>query len=288
MAIRNNIIGVQHVGIPTADIRKSIRFYTEILGFILIEHKIVIDSVNGAIEAAFLKQNDFVVELFQPKGTIRDIINRKDGIIDHFALDAPDFTDCAKAAVNKGAVLHPSTPDGCVKYEHVGKSGVRGINFTGPNNEIIELCHDYSVDYKAKKGLQGWSHLAIKIRNLHKSVKFYESLGFQKTSEGYLDTPDGRLIIGFVELNGFAIELIQMCGAGLRELEERSAGHIDHIALDVRNIQDIFLQMKQTGYRMEQMMVKELNLLQHGIKYFMIKGPDGELIEFNEKLLQKV
>ena len=178
--------------------------------------------------------------------------------------------------------MHESTPNGCVKYEHVGKNGVRGINFAGPNNEIIELCHDYSVDYKDKKGLQGWSHLAIKIRNLNKSVEFYESLGFKKTSEGYLDTPEGRLIIGFVELNGFVIELIQMCGAGLRELEERSAGHIDHFALDVKKIQDLFFEMRQTGYCMQQMMVKELSLFQHGIKYFMVKGPDGELIEFNE------
>lgn len=284
MKLADTITGVQHLGIPAADINKAVAFYCDKLGFELIHRKLSVDSAGGAIEAAFVKLGDLIVELFKTIGNEKEILGRGDGIIDHYAIDAPDFDNCAQMGVQRGLKLHASTADGAVWYKTVGNKGVKGINFCGPNNEVIEFCHNYETNYGNKTGLQGWSHLAIKVRDLAKSVAFYESLGFVKCADGYLDTTDGRLIIGFVELNGFQIEIIQVAPGMIPELEKRGPGHIDHIALDITDIQEAFGACKQEGYKLVTPVIKELSFFEHGIKYFLVEGPDGEVIEFNQKV----
>ena len=39
MTIKENVTGLQHLGIPAADLQESIRWYTELLGFEVIEEK---------------------------------------------------------------------------------------------------------------------------------------------------------------------------------------------------------------------------------------------------------
>lgn len=284
MGLSATITGVQHLGVPAADISKAVAFYCEKLGFQLIHRKVSVDSSGGAIEAAFVQLGDLIVELFKTVGNEKDILSRCDGVIDHYAIDAPDFDKCMQMGLRNGLAIHKSTPDGAVWYKTVGNKGVQGINFCGPNQEVIEFCHNYEIDYKNKTGLQGWSHLAIKVRDLEKSVAFYESLGFRKCADGYLDTPDGRLIIGFVELNGFQIEIIQVTSSLVSELEQKGPGHIDHIALDVTDVKEAFVSCKKEGYKLLTPVVKELSFFEHGIKYILIEGPDGEILEFNQKV----
>lgn len=284
MKLADTITGVQHLGIPAADIDESVAFYCDRLGFTLIHRKLSVDTLGNAIEAAFVQLGNLVLELFRPAGSEDEIRNRTDGILDHYAIDAPDFENCMNRAMQKGLKLHLSTQDGAVWYRTVGRKGVKGVNFCGPDNEVIELCYNFESDYGDKTGLQGWSHLAIKVRNLAASIAFYEGLGFDKCADGYLDTPDGRLIIGFVKLGDFQMELIQVAPAMLAELGQRGAGHIDHVALDVKNIQEAFFACRHENYRLLTPTVKELSFFEHGIKYFLIEGPDGEIIELNQKI----
>lgn len=262
---------------------QAVAFYCDRLGFELIHRKTVLDGVGSALEAAFVQCGNLVLELFQPVGSGKEIAKRGPGIIDHYAIDAPDFQECVRMAADKGLVLHESTPDGEVWYETVGNKGVRGINYCGPNKEVIEFCHNYEWNYTGKVGLNGWSHLALKVRDLKRSVSFYEKLGFVKCADGYLDTPQGRLQIAFVDLHGFQLEIIQVTESMLPELEKRGPGNIDHFALDVSDIQDAFGACKQEGLRISDCVVKELSLFDSGIKYFLVEGLDGEMIELNQK-----
>lgn len=285
MEMAQLVNGIQHLGIPATDIDKAVNFYVNKLGFELVHRKTVMDTFGCALEAAFVQLGDMVIELYKPAGSEKEIAGRKDGVLDHFAIDAPDFEACARMGFSRGLSLHESTKDGSVFYEHVGPKGVHGVNFVGANGEVVEFCHDFSKNYGVKTGLQGWSHLAIKVRDLECSVKFYEKLGFTKCADGYLDTPTGRLIIGFVENHGFQMEIIQVTEAMRAELDGRRAGHIDHFALDVKDISEAYYACKQAGCKLVTPMIKELSLFEHGIKYFIIEGPDGEFIEMNQKMM---
>lgn len=284
MDLSSCMLGVDHLGIPAVDVDAAAAFYQDKLGFRLIHRKLVMDTLGRALEAAFLKLGDMVLEIFKPAGAETEIGARGDGILDHFAIDAPDFENCVNTAYRKGLVLHASTAAGAVDYEHVGNAGVLGVNFVGPNGEVVELCHDKSVDYRGRTGLLGWSHLALKVRDLGRSISFYKQFGFEKYADGYLDTPQGRLIIGFVRLHGFSMEIIQVTPAMLPELESRGAGHIDHVALGVKRAEDAFAACRERDMQFVTPVIKELSLFERGVKYFMVSGPDGECIECSQRL----
>lgn len=282
--LANLIRGVQHLGIPVCDIEKSAKWYEEKIGFERIHAKSVYYPVR--LDMLFLQLKDLVLELYKPAThLLPEIAERGPGVIDHFAIDAADFTNCAQTVYKRGATLDASTPDGCVFYEHLGAKGVRGVNFVGPNKEVVELCHDYNQSYEGLKGLQGWAHLAIKVSSLEKSLIFYKKLGFEKVMDGYLDTPTGRLQIGFVENHGFVLELIQVTRAELSELKKRGEkpGRLDHIALDVLDVKAAYFECKKEGFAIMDTSVNELPLFEHGVSYFTILGPDKEKIELNER-----
>ena len=81
---------------------------------------------------------------------------------------------------------------------------------------------------------------------------------------------------------GFTVELIQLVGAAVEDPDTWKTGKIDHIALDVENVQDAFMEARSKGYEMVDYGIQELPLFAHGCRYFSIKGPSGEKIEFNQ------
>lgn len=282
MRLADIVQGVQHLGIPVVDLNEAVNWYEEKLGFRRVQQKIVLNP--NYMEMAILVLGDIMLQIYQPSGRERlEVAKRRDGILDHFAIEAPDIEECARAALEKGMQVHSSTPDGIIHYATLGENGVQGVNFVGPNQEVVELCHDNSTPYGARKGLQGWAHLALKVRNLERSREFYTTLGFKECGGGYLLTDDGRLEIAFMKNNGFMLEIIQMAGQGLLELDKRTSGHIDHIALDVSDICDALYLAKKEGFKMIHYMVKTLPILERGIRFFKVMGPDGEIIEFVEK-----
>lgn len=276
------ISGIHHLGIVVPDLARAAAWYEEMLDFQTVYQTSLYYPLRANV--LFLQQGNCMLELYQPAPhLIAEAAKRGGGVIDHFALDAPDFTNCAQRVYKRGARLHKSTPKGCVLYDHIGEQGVRGINFVGPNEEVVELCHDYNHAYGTKTGLQGWSHLAIHVSDLKESLAFYEQLGFHKTMDGYLDTPDGRIQIRFVEQNGYALELIQLPGIRREELLGRGNGRLDHVALAVSDAKAAFYECKKAGLSLLHTSVQELPIFDHGIRCFRIQGPDGECVECMEQ-----
>lgn len=278
-----DIKGVAHLGIAVQDVDAAVAFYEKKLGFRLVHRSIAVDIPNGALEAAFMQLGNLQIELCKPVGAQMQGKERSGGILDHFAIEAPDFEACASMAFEKGLKLHASTKDGSVLYDTIGDKGVQGINFSGPSGEVIEFCHDFSKEYGYKKGLQGWSHLALKVEDLGRCMRFYGKLGFEKCADGYLDTPNGRLMIEFMECQGFQLEIIQVGAAAAKELRKQNPGALAHVAFEVADVETAFLWCQKMGFCMETKVIKELSLFEHGVRFFMVVGPDGECIEFCEK-----
>lgn len=283
MSLENEITGVDHLGILTGDVKRDAAWYEEKLGFEKIQQRIVV--MNGRTEIALLKKGDLVLELVEPAGRLKDEAARLgNGKWDHFAMQVPDLETEAALAKEKGLKVHPSTPAGLTFYEHLGEKGVRGINFYGPGGEVLEFCRDEALAYQGKSGLTGWSHLALKVENLERTESFYGKMGFRTISRGYLPTPEGNIQIHYLEKAGFVIEVLEMIGSGLEELRQRKAGRLDHIALRVKNVQEAFDGARKNGFPLLNHTIQELPLLEKGIRFFFVSGPDGEKVEFVEKI----
>lgn len=115
--------GLDHIGIKTPDLEKGIHFYTEVLGFILINR-----IKPGNVELVFLKLGELVVELVE----VRDGSLFGDGAVNHLALRVSDIFRAVE-------VLKTHQVD-CISEEPMS-IGPNRYNFflRGPSGEKIEL-----------------------------------------------------------------------------------------------------------------------------------------------------
>lgn len=124
---------------------------------------------------------------------------------------------------------------------------------------------------KAKDWVTGMQHIGIPTSDVQKTVEFYQSLGFEVDHQ---PRPD----VYFLEMKGVVIETYHA------DTIAGKAGSIDHIALDVKNIEGLFEQIKADGYELEEPEIQEIPDFYNGVRYFKIIGPNAEIIEFAEKL----
>ena len=127
-------------------------------------------------------------------------------------------------------------------------------------------------------------HIGIPVTNIKASEIFYESLGFKNVMATTFQYNGDTGNVVMMKLNEMIIELYQMPEAELKEIRERSNGHIDHIAFDVDDIDETFLALKNGSYNIIEEQPVFLSFWKNGCKYFNITGPDEERIEFNQIL----
>lgn len=121
-----NVTGIQHVGIPTNDIEKTIRFYTS-LGF-----EVALRTVNEAAGEAvcFLRLKNLCIETYQ-----NGCAAGRPGAIDHIALDVTDVD----AAFEKARTMGLQMLDDQVNFLPFWENGVRFFTVQGPNGEKVEF-----------------------------------------------------------------------------------------------------------------------------------------------------
>jgi catechol 2,3-dioxygenase-like lactoylglutathione lyase family enzyme len=127
-------------------------------------------------------------------------------------------------------------------------------------------------------------HIGIPVSDLKISEAFYERLGFKNVMGSTFKYNGGKGIVAMMKLNEMIIELYQMPEAELKEIRDRKNGHIDHIAFDVDDIDQIFKELKQAAFNILEEAPVFLAFWKNGCKYFNITGPDGERLEFNQIL----
>jgi lactoylglutathione lyase len=125
------ITGLGHIGVFVEDIDRSIKFYTEVLGFELYE-KAEVPEDGGVTICAFIRNGSCVVELVQKPGAQP----RTDGPVDHIAM-AVDDVDAVMAHLKKHGIVFET--DGPVHLPMIF-DGVRFACFRGPDGEHLEIC----------------------------------------------------------------------------------------------------------------------------------------------------
>lgn len=124
-------------------------------------------------------------------------------------------------------------------------------------------------------GLQyvtGVQHLGLPTRDPGKTAAFYEQLGFVPVL--HTRVPATQEEVFFLQLGGILLEVY-----GTDECAGRD-GAIDHIALNVTDIQRTWEQVKALGMTPLEPSIQELPFWERGVRYFNIYGINHEKIEF--------
>ncbi len=130
----SNFKGLAHIGLFTADIEESKRFYVENLGFTL-EYETVMDKPdNHWTKMAFLNLNGMVIELLQHSDKAKHKTGN-DGCVDHLTIEVKDLEQVVTDLKEKGIVFETEAP---IKMEKLF-NGAQVIFFRGPSGERLEL-----------------------------------------------------------------------------------------------------------------------------------------------------
>jgi lactoylglutathione lyase len=285
MLLKGNLTGFQHLGIPVVDINKAKEWYIQKFGFQVI-HEPVIETDAGQIKLSFIKKEDIVLEFYQLLGDdLEEVKKRRHGHIDHFALDVLDVNAAAEEMRQAGASFDPGTPDGPVAIPQFWPKGVEYIFLDAANGEKVELNQrlDLAANRRAHN-INGWSHLGIPVTDISQTEAFYQRFGFQKVMDAVIPIGDEQIKAAMMSFNGFTLEFYQLLPADLEEIRTRKDGFIDHVALDVLDINKAFEELTAEGFNTLEPAPVQLPFWENGVKYFNVRGPDGEKIEFNQIL----
>lgn len=122
--------------------------------------------------------------------------------------------------------------------------------------------------------ITGIQHIGIPTRDMKKTEEFYGKLGFETAFE----TVNEGAAVKFLKLGNLVIEAY--------ESEEAKGfyGAIDHIAVDVENVEEIFQEICEMGLNTLNDTVHFLPFWENGARFFTIEGPNKERVEFSQML----
>lgn len=129
---------------------------------------------------------------------------------------------------------------------------------------------------------QGLQHLGVPVSNLQRSREFYAMLGFREIMTGRfaVDAEEGQ--VAMVERAGVVLELYEMPESHSSEACARRDGRIDHIAFAVSDIDAAYTELRAAGIEPIEPEPVFLPFWEHGCRFFAVRGPDGEKVEFNQ------
>jgi catechol 2,3-dioxygenase-like lactoylglutathione lyase family enzyme len=134
----------------------------------------------------------------------------------------------------------------------------------------------------SEENILGFQHLGLPVSDITRSEDFYRRLGFKAVMKTQLPSGDKAIEVVMMEVKGFVLELYQLVGADLDEVRARADGHIDHFALDVQDIDRALEKVRANGLTPLEGEPVFLPFWDKGVKYFTVRGPDGEKVEFNQ------
>jgi lactoylglutathione lyase len=127
-------------------------------------------------------------------------------------------------------------------------------------------------------------HIGIPAHDLEVSIPFYERLGFENVMESPFEFDGGYGTCVMMKNHEVIVELYQMPDKQLAEIKQRKNGHVDHFAIDVSDVDLAFDTLKKAGFEILESTPTFLPFWKNGTRFFNVKGPSGETIEFNQIL----
>ena len=122
----------------------------------------------------------------------------------------------------------------------------------------------------------GVQHVGIPTNNIEETIAFYEKLGFEKVFETVNEEANEK--VAFLKHGTLAMETYENRAAVLK------AGAIDHVALDVKDIEEVYQYINEQGLNTTKDTIHFLPFWENGVRFFTIEGPNKEKIEFSQYL----
>ena len=122
----------------------------------------------------------------------------------------------------------------------------------------------------------GVQHVGIPTNNIEETIAFYEKLGFEKVFETVNAAANEK--VAFLKHGTLVMETYENRAAVLK------AGAIDHVALDVKDIEEVYQYIKEQGLNTTKDTIHFLPFWENGVRFFTIEGPNKEKIEFSQYL----
>ena len=122
--IKERIKGMQHIGLPTNDMKATIAFYESLCFEIATRH------INNGEDVVFLTLGNICIETYENGQAVG-----YHGAIDHICLDVDDIEKTWEEAKALGLNIIDSE----IQSLPFWANGVRFFNVLGPNHEKVEF-----------------------------------------------------------------------------------------------------------------------------------------------------
>ena len=132
------------------------------------------------------------------------------------------------------------------------------------------------MEMNLKEQLNGVQHIGIPTNDIEKTIEFYQKLGFEIAFQTVNEEANEKVV--FLKLYTLVIETYENKAAAMQ------AGAVDHIAIDVKDIEKVYAMINQAGLNSTQDTVHFLPFWENGVKFFTIEGPNKEKVEFSQYL----
>lgn len=120
----------------------------------------------------------------------------------------------------------------------------------------------------------GLQHIGVPTNDMEQTLAFYQSLGFTLAHR----TVNNGETVCFLRLQNLCIETYENGQA------VGKAGALDHVALDVDDVEKTWSAVKAAGYAPLEEEIQSLPFWERGVRFFNILGPNGEKVEFSQIL----
>ena len=132
------------------------------------------------------------------------------------------------------------------------------------------------MEMNLREQLNGVQHIGIPTNDIENTIEFYQKLGFEIAFQTVNEEANEKVV--FLKLHTLVIENYENKAAVMQ------SGAIDHIAIDVKDIEKVYAMINQAGLNSTQDTVHLLPFWENGVKFFTIEGPNKEKVEFSQYL----
>lgn len=124
--------------------------------------------------------------------------------------------------------------------------------------------------------ITGLQHIGIPTNDMEKSILFYERIGFKVVFQTVIENQ--TIPVSFLKLKNIMIEVYG------NNMAVENVGAIDHISIDVIDIDKMFEQIRLKEFKIINDEIQFMPFFEKGVRFFTIEGPNAEKIEFNQIL----
>ncbi len=316
ISIKAQVKKVDAIGITVSNMDRSIKFYSDVLGFKKTSDVELYGSEYEQLEGIFgLRMRVARMQLGDEQIELTDYITSggrgipedarsNDLIFQHIAIVVSDM-EKAYERLRKYMVMHVSTAPQTIPESNVAAAGVKAFYFHDPDMHNLEL-----IFFPKGKGQPKWQqskgklflgidHTAIGITNTDSSVKFYENiLGIQRKGDSWnmgmeqahLNFVEGASlhITGLRTNNGPGLEFLEYLkpGPGKPYPADTRADDIWYwqTTLITDDATSLYNKLSQEGYSFVSKGLVDLKSGKTKCKAFIVKDGDGHAMLIREEL----